>query len=99
MSCANQPRPAAHSKMGEGQTDKTSYLVSLDLKNSLFKTAMCAGSVCLEIHPNGNDTWEFTYNMWMFFSDKTATEKHWDGKVLTGGCPSSTDAWREMVVQ
>ncbi len=75
--------------------EKTSYLVSLDLKNSLVKAALFAGSVSLEIHPNGNDTWEFTYTMWMFFSDKTAIEKHWDEKALTQESASSTDAWTE----
>lgn len=73
--------------------DKSSYLVSLDLKSSPAKTALSAGSVFLEMHPSGNDTWAFNYSMWMFFTDKTGVETRWDGKTLTQEEPSTVDTW------
>jgi hypothetical protein len=73
--------------------EKSRYLVSLDLKNSPTKAEISAGSVHLQIHPNGNDSWEFSYNMWMFFSDQTTFEQHWEGKSLTQEDSSTVDTW------
>jgi hypothetical protein len=67
--------------------------VALDLTNTLRKTQIPAGRVRLDIHPNGNDKWEFNYHLDLTYQDGSVTEASWDGKVLTQDNPTTIDAW------
>ena len=71
----------------------TPSTVALDLKNTIKKTDLPAGKVRLDIHPNGNDKWEFNYHITITYSDNSVTEKRWDGKVLTQDNASTSDSW------
>ena len=79
--------------IGGHWNDHTTNVVSLDLKNALSKPDVPAGAVRLDIHPNGNDKWEFNYHIDITWSDNSVTEKRWDGKVLTQDNSSTTDVW------
>ena len=70
--------------------EKTSYLVALDLKNALLLSQVSEGSVHLAIHPNGTDTWEFKYDLWIFYSNNGVTVKHWNGKILSQNATTTT---------
>ena len=84
---------AARTGIGGHWNDHSTHIVSLDLKNALPKPQVPAGSVRLDIHPNGNDKWEFNYHIDLTYSDGSVTEEHWDGRVLTQDNASETDPW------
>jgi len=79
--------------IGGHWNDHSSNTVALDLTNTLRKTQIPAGRVRLDIHPNGNDKWEFNYHLDLTYQDGSVTEASWDGKVLTQDNPTTIDSW------
>jgi hypothetical protein len=77
---------------GHWNNNSTNSVV-LDLKNGLDKSQVPAGSVRLDIHPNGNDKWEFNYHIDIFWSDGSPTQRRWDDKVLTQDNGTTIDGW------
>ena len=51
--------------------EKTSYLISLDIKNTPTKVSLKC-STLFKIHPNGRDEWHFNADVMLFFSDGTS---------------------------
>lgn len=79
--------------IGGHWNDHSTNTVALDLKNTIKKSDLPAGKARLDIHPNGNDKWEFNYHVTITYSDSSVTEKRWDGKVLTQDNPATIDSW------
>lgn len=89
----NNQGVVAFNKTGVGGhwNDHSTSVVSLDLKNALRKSEISSGAVRLDIHPNGNDKWEFNYHVNLSFSDNSMAEHRFDGKVLTQDNPTAQD--------
>jgi len=79
--------------IGGHWNDHSTNSVVLDVKNALRKSETPAGSVRLDIHPNGNDKWEFNYHIDITYADGSVTERHWDGKVLAQDNATTSDSW------
>ena len=79
--------------IGGKWNDHSTNTIALDLKNKVTKSDLPAGKVRLDIHPNGNDKWEFNYHVTITYSDNSVTEKRWDGKVLAQDNPTTIDSW------
>jgi hypothetical protein len=75
---------------------KSSYLVSLDIKNALIKEEIADGSIDLRIAPNGRDVWNFDYELWLFFSDGTSFSTKWTRKSLTHDDVATSDSWAKV---
>lgn len=84
---------ASKTGIGGHWNDHSTNVVALDLKNALPKDQIPSGTVRLDIHPNGNDKWEFNYHIDISYADNSVTQRGWDGKVLTQDNASTTDSW------
>ena len=79
--------------IGGHWNDHSTNEVGLDLVNRVKKSDVPAGRVRLTIHPNGNDKWEFNYHVTLTYGDDSATQKGWDGLVLTQDNSTTTNSW------
>ena len=69
--------------IGGHWNDGSSNEIGLTLVNRLKKSEIAGGRVALAIHPNGNDKWEFNFDLTLTYEDETTTQKGWQGLVLT----------------
>ncbi len=72
--------------------DKSINSISLDLKTPFTKSDLAGGKVRLDIHPGGNDNWEFNYNISTTYSDNSVVWQRWDGKLLTQDKSTMSDS-------
>lgn len=66
--------------------------ISLDLKKPFTKSDLSGGKVELDIHPGGNEKWNFNYNIATTYSDNSVVWQHWNDKQLTKDKPKTSDS-------
>lgn len=73
--------------------NNSSTSVALDLRNPVTKSQVSAGTVTVTIHPNGNDHWDFNYELDLTYADGTSTTHNWSGLVLTQDSQTTQNQW------
>lgn len=79
--------------IGGHWNDGSSNEIGLTLVNRLKKSEIAGGRVALAIHPNGNDKWEFNFDLTLTYEDETTTQKGWQGLVLTDDNSTKSLNW------
>ena len=73
--------------------NNSSNTFTLDIENAIDRSQVPAAKVELAIHPNGDDKWDFNYDIDLNWSDNSTSHGAWDGNVLTQDNPTQSNTF------